>query len=447
MSVLAGSLARIAGVLAAAWIAGALVSSGVCPSGRAFRAERAGWSWALGVALAASMVPLAFLSGVAPGWIAFLVVAALAAAAARLFRVTAASLPSPRGTLGEPPGAAALRPLLAAFVGLGVLLYLLRALTEPMWANDFVAIWGLKGKAIYTSSSLPRRLFEDPAFGFSHPEYPLGLPFLYAGVSFLAGRWDDHAMALVFPAFQAATLAVAFGWLRRRGASRVVALAAAAILAGFEPLYSAFLTGMAEVPLSLGLLLFGTALSDAIDGEPGALRRVAVASAWITATKNEGLFFAVAGCGLALALGGRRRWKVALAALPTALAIRALHLAWSGNLPLRDFDLRSFSIGRVGASLGAAAELVTTYGWAVLVLLALLAALGRPRPASARLLVLAACGLAAYLLLPAFAIRGPAWLVATSLPRTSVGLVPLAAAAVAVRYANGASAAVNPADP
>jgi len=442
---LLGSFARIGAVLAAVGIVGAVAASGVLPPGRAFRAERIGWGWAIGAGLTAAMVPTAFLVRVSPGWIAFLVFAVLGAAAARVFRVhaPAAAQTAPR----EPRAAVGLLALLAALVGLGALLYLLRALTEPMWANDFVAIWGFKGKTIYGSGELPRRLYEDPALGFSHPEYPLGLPFLFAGVSFLAGRWDDHAMALLFPVFQAATLLALFGWLRRKGAARAVALLTAATLSCFEPLYSAFLTGMAEVPLSLGLLLFGTALVDALDGERGALRRVAVASAWITATKNEGLFFAAVGVGLALLVGGGRRWKIAFAALPTALAIRAFHLVWSGRLPLRDFDVRSFSPGRLAQAFGAAAARVTPAAWAGLVLIALLVALGRPSAESRRLLGLAVCGLAAYLILPAFAVRGPEWLVATTLPRTAAGLAPLAAAAVAARFTASPSAAVDPADP
>jgi hypothetical protein len=328
-----------------------------------------------------------------------------------------------------------LRAVLAALVLAGVLLYALRALTEPMWSNDYLAIWGLKGKTIHATASVPARLFSDPSLGFSHPEYPLGLPFLYAGVAFLTGRWDDHAMALLFPLFQAATLAALFGWLRRRGASPVAALLAAAILSGFEPLYSAYMTGMADVPLSLGLLLFGTALVDALDGDPGALRRLAVASALIAATKNEGLFFAAAGCALALLAGRPRRWRVALAALPTALAVHALHLAWRGSLPLRDFDFAAFSPGRLAEALGAAARLPGPYGWSVLALIGALLWLGRPAPGANRLLALGACGFAAYLILPAFAVRGPGWLVATSLPRTTAGLAPLAAAAVGARYA------------
>jgi len=431
------SLARVGAVAAAAVLAGALAAPAVCPPGRAFRAERLAWSWAIGAGLAAALVPLAFVTGYVPGWGGFAALAAVAAALGRLARVPA-SPALPEATAAAEPIESDddrwVRRALRAVAVLGVLVYALVALTEPMWSNDFVAIWGFKGKTIHGAVGVPPRLFEDPSLGFSHPEYPLGLPFLYAGVAFLTGRWDDHAMALLFPLFQVAALLALSGWLRRRGASAATALLAAAILAGFEPLYSAYLTGMADVPLSLGLLLFGTALVDALDGEPGALRRLATASALIAATKNEGLFFAAAGCALALAVGGARRWKVALAALPTALAVHALHLAWRGSLPLRDFSLAAFSPARLATALGAAARLPGAYGWAALALLATLVLLGRPAAEGDRLLALAACGFAAYLLLPAFAVRGPEWLVATALPRTTAGLAPLVAAAVGSRF-------------
>jgi hypothetical protein len=324
--------------------------------------------------------------------------------------------------------------LLAGVVLLGVGLYLLRTLTEPMWSNDYVAIWGLKAKTIHAAEDVPSRLYQDPSLGFSHPEYPLGLPFLYAAVSFLTGRFDDHAMALLFPAFQIATLFSLVGWLRRHGASTLTAAWAAAILACFEPLYSAFTTGLAEVPLALGLLLFGTALADALEGDPGALRRTALASTLIAATKNEGLFFAAAGCAIALLFGGERRWKGAFAALPTALVVYGLHMLWRGRLPLRDFDFGLGSVARFAEAFGAAVRLPGPIGWAEILLLVALIVLGRRAPEGSWLLVLAGAGFAAYLLLPAFSIRGPEWLVMTSLPRTSAGLAPLAAGAIAIRY-------------
>jgi hypothetical protein len=316
---------------------------------------------------------------------------------------------------------------------LGVAVYALRALTEPMWANDFIAIWGLKGKTIFGAVGYPERL---RSLEFAHPEYPLGLPLLYAGISFLTGRWDDHAMALIFPLFQIATLLVLFGWLRRRGVSAAVAGLAAATVAWFEPLYSGFLTGMTEVPLSFGMLLFGAALVDSLDdSDRGALRRLAFAAALIAALKNEGLFLAAAGALIALIFGRGRRWRVALAALGPALLVRALHLPWRSRVPLADLDPGLFSIDRVWDSLAAATMLPGWPAWAGLALVLTLIALGERIPAGNRLLWLVACALAAYVVIPAFAVRGPAWLIETTLLRTTAALAPLAAAAVTVRFA------------
>jgi hypothetical protein len=340
----------------------------------------------------------------------------------------------PGSAYAEDPAARRLAVFFGGFVLLGVALYLVRALTEPMWSNDYVAIWGLKGKTIHAAGEVSSRLFQDPELGFSHPEYPLGLPFLYSGVAFLTGRFDDHAMALLFPLFQIATLSALYGWLRRHGADRVTAAWATAILACFEPLYSAFTTGLADVPMSMALLLFGTALADALEGDPGALRRTALASTLLAATKNEGLFFAAAGCAIALLFGGERRWKAAFSALPTALVVYGLHVLWRGRLPLRDFDFAAGSAARVAEALSAAVRLPRPIAWAQIVLLAGLIVLGRRAGESSWMLALCAAGFAAYLLLPVFAVRGPEWLIATSLPRTAAGLAPLAAAAVAIRW-------------
>ena len=430
------ALARVAGVVLLASATGWIVARALLPPGRPFRLERLGWAFAVGVGLLESFVPLSFLAGVRPGGIPFAILAAIGVAVGWGLRITAAS----EAHVSAPTSSPASRIALGIVVVVGVALYALRALTEPMWSNDFVAIWGLKGKAIFLSGGMP----EPPGFpGFSHPEYPLGLPFLYAGVAFLTHGWDDHAMALLFPLFQIATLCVAGGWLRRRGATTSVALFAAAILASFEPLYSAFLTGLAEVPLAFGALLFGTALADAFDpAEAGALRRLALAAAILAATKNEGLFLAAAGCLLGLVLGGRRRWKLAAAALPTALLVHLLHRLWRGNLPMRDFDFGLFSLERLRESLATAAAVVGPLGALGLGLAVALVVIGARRKDGDAMLALAACAAAAYLLLPAFAVRGPEWMIQTTLTRIAAALAPLAAAGIGLGYARAADGRV-----
>jgi hypothetical protein len=323
-----------------------------------------------------------------------------------------------------------------------VALYVLRALTEPMWANDYVAIWGFKGKTFFAERHIPDRLFRWLSLSFSHPEYPLGLPMLYAGIAFLLGRWDDHAMALLFPLLQVATLLLLYGWLRRRGARRALALAAAALLSQFEPLYRAFTTGMADVPLSFGVLLLGTALADRIERtDLGASRRLALAALVCTATKNEGLYFVAAAFLVAALFLFSRRGVAARAAavlaLPAALVIAA-HRLIRGSLPLRDFDFSLLSkpgelIPRIGESLAAAVTRTPPAAWLGLAALVVLVVAGRSSPAGTVLLVLAGCGFAAYLFLPALAVKGPAWLVETAFFRTTAALAPLVAAGVAVR--------------
>jgi hypothetical protein len=431
------SLAAIAGILLAASAAGFLAARALVPPGR--RMERIAWGFLVGLLLLAGFVAVTLAVGGRPGWLAFAAAAVLAGAAAKAAgrpgspeRSTAAGKPE-RGGAGV---ALALRAAIAA----GVLLYFLRALTEPMWAADFLAIWGWKGKVIFGSGGLPSWTWTIPDLGFTHPEYPAGLPLVDAGAAFLLGRWDDHALALLFPAVQAATLLLLAGWLERRGARRPVALAASAALALFEPLYRAFTTGMAEVPLSFFLLALGTSLADAVEEDPGGIRRLALAALGAAALKNEGLFAAVAAALVAAFWRGRPRGvrtRAALAAILPALAAAAAHRLRTGPLPLRDFRtgflFEPGFAGRLALGLETIGREVVLPAGPLLAGLVLLFAAGRRSAPARALLALAALPLLAYALLPAFCVWGPDWLVRTAFARTASGLAPLAAAALALR--------------
>ena len=212
----------------------------------------------------------------------------------------------------------------------------------------------------------------------------------------LLGRWEDHALALLFPLFQIATLLVLFGWLRRRGASRTLALAVTAAVSLFAPLYSAFMAGMAEIPAAFGFLLVGTAWSDALDRtDAGALRRLVFASLVSSATKNEGLFFVGLAFVVSLVLALRRReagaasargrWAVPLALLVPAVVSTALHRLALGSHPLRDLDFgylfRPDFGTRLIEGLGFIARLHVRPSLGLLLALLVLIALGRRTPA------------------------------------------------------------------
>jgi len=458
------SLSRTAAVLLAAAGVGVLVAARWIPGGGKARLgtpERAAWGVSVGLALVAGSVPLALLVGARPGWIPFSVLAAAAVAAA-FFRPAAESI-VPEDCRPEAVSRATAATLWS-LIALGVALFALGALSEPMWSSDFLAIWGLKGKTIYALSAVPERLHTDPALAFSHPEYPLGIPFLYAGLAALAGTWDDHAAAVLFPVFQGATLLALTGWLYRRCVPRRVVLSAAAVLAFDLPLYTASGVGLADIPLSFFALLLGASLSDAVDGtDSGALGRLVFASALAVETKNEGLFLAISalvvGVATTPASSRCRRRDLALAIGIPTLALVVWSQLWRGPVTLRDFDFGLLTPARWG-ELGA--RIVETAGHEALhvllpslastAALAALFALGQRTPWADRLLVLAACAAVAYLALPALGVfpghpeRGPFFLVRTAAGRTLSALGPLVAAGIAGRLgvlAGGTAAEVN----
>jgi hypothetical protein len=429
---------RVAGILTLAVAAGRVVVSALLPGGRGRALERWGWSVAAAPAFLAGHVVVAFALGMRPGWTSFLA-SILAASLLSRLRCLAREEAPPAAALAFSPAGWLFLALTAA----GVAIALVRALSEPMWSNDFLAVWGLKGKTIFGDVGIPQRLFRWPEFEFSNPGYPIGLPLTYAGIGFLLGRWDDHAMAVLFPFFQVGTLLVLAGWLRRRGAGDSVAFAASAFVSNLGTLYSAWLTGMAEIPAAFAFLLVGTALWDVLEEtDPGAVRRLAAASLLAAATKNEGLLLvATAGALLALRAARKRErnwWVGAAAALIPGLGSWAAHRIVLGSHPVRGLDL-----GLLWApGLGARVRETIRVGWHELVrpiwpgILAVvsLAVLAPRRSQRNPILVLYSPSLAVYLLLPVLCPLGPLWLIHWTVGRIAGALTPLLVAGLAMGW-------------
>jgi hypothetical protein len=240
---------------------------------------------------------------------------------------------------------------LLAVAGIAWALFLFQAAVEPMWGNDYLATWGLKGKTIFLSSSVPSRLFHDPATSFSHPEYPLLLPLSLASLSALAGSWNDHALALLFPAIEAALLLALFGFLRRRG--RALGGAVAALLASLLFfLFQGFEVGMADIPLSFAFVLLVLAAADLFD-QPGkgAVGRAGVAALLCCGLKQEGTLFVILAAA-AVAIRGfrgirRPRFAPVAALLLAAGSNWAILRALRGGLADRDYDVGFLSFGNI----------------------------------------------------------------------------------------------------
>src|SRR5262249_44457713 len=143
------------------------------------------------------------------------------------------------------------------------------------------------------TTSIPKRLFQDPSLVWSHPEYPMLLPLAFASLAAELRTWDDYAMSILYPAFQAATALAVGGFLSRR-VSRMSGAIGACLSAFCFPLYSAGNVGLAEIPLALGLVLLSCAALDAVEDRAGTSRaRLLAGSFFCSAIKQEGTLFAL----------------------------------------------------------------------------------------------------------------------------------------------------------
>lgn len=246
--------------------------------------------------------------------------------------------------------------LLVALVGLGVAT--LVAVRQPLWGGDYVAIWGLKAKAILRSGSLLSVFRVDPTGLASHPEYPLAWPLVLAGTATLARGWDDLVLTLLRPPL---VLLAALLAARATRAPLTYRLLTAAVLT-LLPYYGvSTYVGYAEA-LLLVFLLAALVESDRLE-TAGAPALFAVALGLAAFTKQEGALAGALAALLAFAAGRRRAGllaglAVAAAVVPWQLAVRAA----TGD-GAKDFAFH-LDLGRLATGLAVLGrEVLPSLGW------------------------------------------------------------------------------------
>jgi hypothetical protein len=328
--------------LLAAFGVGAAVSRAF--TGRLTRRERAGWSLATGLLVQAACLLSLLALGLTPRASRLLGLEAAVAIAALLLRRRLVE--AGRSQLPRAVRAAVIA--LALLAAAAWLVFVVGAVADAMWTTDFVAFWGYKGKIIFLSSEIPRRLFQDPALYFAHREYPLLVPLSLSALATVIGEWNDQALALLYPACALVTLLGISGFLDRR-VSRLSGAVAAALASLCFFLYRPANAGTAEVPFALGLVLVCCAAADFLrPGPAGAasIVRLAVAGFFCACLKQEGTLFVFL---LAAALwwstrrgpAPARRLALAALVLPPSLHWALLHLL-RGDQTRRDFDMTLF---------------------------------------------------------------------------------------------------------
>ena len=134
------------------------------------------------------------------------------------------------------------------------------------------------------------------------------MPLIEAWVYRWLGAFDDRLVGIPALLFYAALIALYYGAVRRRGASRTLALAAATVVATLSNV--AGLAGLvfAEPPLILALSVAAIYLLDWLEGgPPGALVLAAVGAGLLPWIKREGLLLGLALIGALLLAQLRRR--------------------------------------------------------------------------------------------------------------------------------------------
>jgi hypothetical protein len=299
----------------------------------------------------------------------------------------------------------------------------LLAVRQPLSLGDYLAIWGLKARAMHVSGELAAVFRVDPAAEFSHPGYPPLWPLLLAGTAKLVGHFDELLLALLRPLLLAlaAWLTVArtcapLPW-------RLLAAAALVLLPYFQAAaYAGYAEGLLLVLVLAALLLLERPV-------PNAFMPVAagILLALAASTKNEGALALVVVTGLLLA-SRRLRDAAIVGVLGVGLGILpwSLFRASHGVKGLAVYSFDAFHPAKLLAALSTLGEVagLRALPWLLgaVLLLALAPAVRRKR----RPLLLGAAAYSGLILGSyAFAHIDVAWLVTWSWDR--LALLPVAA--------------------
>jgi hypothetical protein len=238
---------------------------------------------------------------------------------------------------------AAVDVLLALILCVELAMIVAASLHSPLgW--DGVFNFEMKARLIYENDpigQLPSAYLSDTSRTWSHPQYPLMLPFAEFWVYSWLGRVDQSAIKILFPLFYMSAVGLLAGSVRRFASSRTALLTAVAL--GLLPPLTYLpgaASGYADVPLATALTgAVSFAYRGLVSDDADALRGSGVLCAIAGWTKLEGL---ILGCSLgvlALALGValRRRGAVAALAIPLVLMAPWIIVQRLHGIPSGDF--------------------------------------------------------------------------------------------------------------
>jgi hypothetical protein len=139
--------------------------------------------------------------------------------------------------------------VLIAVILLNSALVLIDSFVLPINSWDAIAIWSFKAKIFYSESIRHTSYFTDPTKSYSHPDYPVMIPFIQSYFYMAAGRLDDRLARMLFPSYFIFLLLFIYS-AARRGLERKYALFFTALLSSIPCLLSESVSGYVDVPFA-----------------------------------------------------------------------------------------------------------------------------------------------------------------------------------------------------
>ena len=221
---------------------------------------------------------------------ALVAVVAIRKMSLRQFCLTCAESETPREPLGE------FEWLMVAILVLCLGARTLASLLAPLNDWDGVCVWGIKAKVLYFNTVGTTDYFNRAELAFSHPNYPLLWPFMYAWVCTVLGKWDDLGMLILNPINLIVFTVLLYGTLRKY-VVRAVALGVTVIMASLPALLHYTECGQADVPL---MLISGASLFCLFDWMNSHRKDSLLLAAFLMGgalfTKQEGKIILIAQC-------------------------------------------------------------------------------------------------------------------------------------------------------
>lgn len=117
-----------------------------------------------------------------------------------------------------------LKRLLLLGLLINILYVLVGAWRYPLRSVDVYSIWLFKAKAFYLESGLPVKTLSNPHYSYSHPYYPLLLPFTFYLFYSLLGFVTDSRILFIYPFIYALICILVYFSLRLLNLSRTKSL-------------------------------------------------------------------------------------------------------------------------------------------------------------------------------------------------------------------------------